>query len=111
MQQCIADLLPSQFHAHYEHEEVIAASYKSKFHEKLCVHNPSDKAMRVDCKSWKSWPRLKIVEHFKFVYPQLTHVADKTFLKMIKEIKFVYDLEEAEVEDAFLTELSKMKEQ
>ena len=29
---------------------------------------------------------------------------------MIKEIKFVYDLEKAEVEDTFLTELSKMKE-
>ena len=49
--------------------------------------------MRMDCKSWKSWPRSKFVEHLKFVYPQLTHVADKTFLAMIKELKFVYDLE------------------
>ena len=109
VQQCIANLT-SQFHAHYEHEEVIAASYERKFHEKLCAHYPSDKAMRMDCKSWKSWPRLKFVEHLKFVYPQLTHVADKTFLAMIKELKFVYDLEKPEVEDTFLTELSKIKE-
>ena len=29
---------------------------------------------------------------------------------MIKELKFVYDLEKPEVEDTFLTELSKIKE-
>ena len=44
------------------------------------------------------------------MYPQLTHVADKTFLAMIKKLKFVYDLEKPEVEDNFPTELSKIKE-
>ena len=31
VQQCIANLT-SQFHAHYEHEEVIAASYERTIH-------------------------------------------------------------------------------
>ena len=35
--------------------------------------------MRMDCKSWKSWPRLKFVEHLKFVYPQHISSAMSSF--------------------------------
>ena len=37
VQQCMSNLT-SQFHAHYEHEEVIAAPYKHRFHGNLCAH-------------------------------------------------------------------------
>ena len=54
-------------------------------------------------------PRLKLAKHWKLVHPQLMHVADKTFLVIMKEPKFVYDIDRSDVEDTFLRELSKIK--
>ena len=58
----------------------------------------------------RSWPPVKCVEHLKFIHPLLTHVAEKTFLSMMEELDFVYDLDKPDVEDTLCTELSKIKE-
>ena len=79
VQQCIANLM-SQFHDHYEHVEVIADSYKGIFEDKLIALYPHDASKRL----WASWPRHTFIEHLKLIYPQITNVADKTFLAMIK---------------------------
>ena len=41
------------------------------------------------------------------MYPQLSNAADKSYLEMIKEIPFQYDLDNAAVELKFQSELSK----
>ena len=87
VQQCNANLM-SQFHDHYEHVEVIADSYKGIFEDKLISLYPHDASKRLWCENWASWPRHTFIGHLKLIYPQITNVADKTFLAMIKDLKF-----------------------
>ena len=44
----------------------------------------------------------------KLIYPQITNVADKTFLAMIKDLKFEFDLDDIKVDTRFLSELRKI---
>ena len=80
VQQCIANLM-SQFHDHYEHVEVIA----------VISLNPHDASKRLWCENWASWPRHTFIEYLKLIYPQITNVADKIFLAMIKDLKSEFD--------------------
>ena len=107
IQQCIANLM-SQFHDHYEHVEVIADSYKSIFEDKLISLYPHDASKQLWCENWASWPRHTFIEHLKLIYPQITNVADKTFLAMIKDLKFEFDLDDISVDTRFLSELRKI---
>ena len=93
VQQCIANLM-SLFHDHYEHVEVIADSYKGIFQDKLIALYPHDASKRLWCENWASWPRHTFIEHLKLIYPQITYVADKAFLAMIKDLKFEFDLDD-----------------
>ena len=103
VQKCIANLM-SQFHEHYEHVEVIADSYKGIFEDKIIALYPHDASKRLWCENWASWPRYTFIEHLKLIYPQITNVADKTFLAMIKDLKFKFDLDDTR----FLSELRKI---
>ena len=107
VQQCIANLM-SQFHDHYEHVEVIADSYIGIFEDKLMALYPLDASKRLLCENWASWPRHTFIEHLKLIYPQITNVADKTFLAMIKDLKFKFDLDDINVDTRFLSELRKI---
>ena len=95
--------LVSQFHDHYEHVEVIADSYKGIFEDKLIALDPHDASKRLLCENWASWPRHTFIEHFKLIYLQITNVADKTFLAMIKLLKFEFDLDYINVDTRFLS--------
>ena len=97
VQQCIANLM-SQFHDHYEHAEVIADSYQGTFEDKLIALYPHDASKRLWCKNWASWPRYTFIEHLKLIYPQMTNVADKIFLAMIKDLKFEFDSDDISVD-------------
>ena len=44
----------------------------------------------------------------KLIYPQITNVADKTFLAMIKVLKFEFDLDDISVDTRFLSVLRKI---
>ena len=81
----------SQFHDHYEHVEVIADSYKGIFDDKLIALYPHNASKRYWCKNWASWQRHTFVGRLKLIYTQISNVADKTFLEMIKDLKFEYD--------------------
>ena len=107
VQQCIANLM-SQFHDHYEHVEVIADSHKGIFEDKLIALYPHDASERLWCENWASWPRHTFIEHLKLIYPQILNVADKTFLAMIKDLKFEFDLDDISVDTRFLSELRKI---
>ena len=52
----------------------------------------------IGCENWASWPRHTFVEHLKLIYPQISNVADKTFLEMIKDLKFEYDVDDVRVD-------------
>ena len=107
VQQRIANLM-SHFHDHCEHVEVIADSYKSIFEDKLIVLYPHDATKGLWCENRASWPRHTFIEHLKLIYPQITNVADKTFLAMIKDLKFDFDLDDINVDTRFLSELRKI---
>ena len=47
----------------------------------------------------------KFVEHLRLLYPQLSNAADKSYLEMIREIPFQYDLENPVVKLKFQSEL------
>ena len=68
----------------------------------------TDKANRDSCKKWIAWSREKFVEHLRLLYPQLSNAADKSYLEMIKEIPFQYDLDNPVVDLKFQSELSKI---
>ena len=44
----------------------------------------------------------------KLINPQISNVADKTFLAMIKDLKFEFDLDDISVDARFLSELRKI---
>ena len=89
VQQCIANLI-SQFHDHYEHVEVIADSYLGIFEDKLIALYPHDAFKRLWCENWASWPRHTFIEHLKLIYPQISNVANKTFLAMISNLSLIW---------------------
>ena len=66
----------------------------------------TDKTNRDSIKHWRGWSREKFVEHLRLLYPQLSNAADKSYLDMIKEIPFQYDLDNPVVELKFQSELS-----
>ena len=68
----------------------------------------TDRAKRDTCKHWRSWTHDKFVEHLRLMYPQLSNVADKNYLDMIREIPFQYDLENPVVELKFQAQLSRI---
>ena len=86
VQQCIANLM-SKFHV-YPHSEVIANSFTDRFQDILAWLYRSNKAKRDTCKHWRAWSREKFVEHLSLLYPQLSNVADKSYLDMIRDISF-----------------------
>ena len=59
---------------------------------------------------WRGWSRDKFVEHLQLLYPQLSNAAEKSYLDMIKDIPFQYDLDNPVVELKFQSELSKTKD-
>ena len=67
-----------------------------------------DKVKRANCKNWRGWSRTEFVEHLRLLYPQLSNVADKSYLEMIRDIPFVYDLENPALEIKFQADLSKI---
>ena len=106
VQQFIANLMPT-FHL-YPHSEVIASSFTERFEDMLRWLYKTDKANRDSCKHWRGWSREKFVEHLRLLYPQLSNAADKSYLEMIKEIPFQYDLDSPVLELKFQSELSKI---
>ena len=87
VQQCIANLM-STFYL-YPHSEVIASSFTERFEDMLRWLYKIDKINRDSCKHWRGWSR----ELLRLLYPQLSNAADKSYLEMIKEIPFQYDLD------------------
>ena len=106
VQQCIASLI-STFHL-YPHSEVIVSSFTERFEDTLRWLYKTDKTNRDSCKHWRGWSREKFVEHLRLLYPQLSNAADKSYLEMIKEIPFQYDLDNPVLELKFQSELSKI---
>ena len=106
VQQCIANLM-SKFHL-YPHSEVIASSFTDRFEDLLRWLYKTDKTNRDTCKNCRAWSREKFVEHLRLLYPQLSNAADKSYLEMIKEIPFQYDLDNPVVDFKFQSELSKI---
>ena len=106
VQQCIVNLM-STFHV-YPHSEVIASSFTDRFEDLLRWLYKTDKANRDTCKHWRAWSREKFVEHLRLLYLQLSNAADKSYLEMIKEIPFQYDLENPVMELKFESEFSKI---
>ena len=96
VQQCIANLM-SIFHV-YPHSEVIASFFTDRFEDLVSGLYKTDKANRDTCKHLRAWYREKFVEHLHLLYPQLSNAADKSYLEMIREIPFQYDLENPVVE-------------
>ena len=82
----------STFHL-YPHSEVIANSFTERFEDMLRWLYKTDKTNRDGCKHWRGWSREKFVEHLRLLYAQLSNAADKSYLEMIKEIPFKYDLD------------------
>ena len=103
VQQCIANLM-STFYL-YPQSEVIANSFTERFEGMLRWLYKTDKANRDSCKHWRAWSREKFVEHLRLLYPQLSNAADKSYLEMIKEIPFQYDLDNPILELKFQSEL------
>ena len=70
----------------------------------------TDKTNRDGCKHWRGGSREKFVEHLRLLYPQLSNAAEMemSYLEMIKEIPFQYDLDNPVVELKFQAELSKI---
>ena len=99
VQQCIANLM-STFHV-YPHSEVIASSFTDRFEDMFRWLYKTDKTNRDGCKYWRAWNREKFVEHLRLLYPQLSNAANKSYLEMIKEIPFQYDLDNPVVELKF----------
>ena len=99
VQQCIANLM-STFHL-YPHSEVIASYFTKRFEDMLRWLYKTDKTNRDGCKYWRGWSREKFVEHLRLLYPQLSNAANKSYLEMIKEIPFQYDLDNPVVELKF----------
>ena len=97
----------STFHL-YPHSEVTASSFTERFEDMLRWLYETDKANRYGCKYWRGWSREKFVELLRLLYPQLSNAADKSYLEMIKEIPFQYDLDNPVVELKFQSELSKI---
>ena len=97
----------STFHF-YPHSEVIANSFTERFEDMLRWLYKTDKANRDTCKNWRAWSCEKFFEHLRLLYPQLSNSADKSYLEMIKEISFQYDLNNPVVELKFRSELSKI---
>ena len=106
VQQCIANLM-STFHL-YPHSEVIASSFTDRFEDLLRWLHKTDKTNRDTCKNWRAWSREKFVEHLRLLYPQLSNAANESYLEMIKEIPFQYDLDNPVVELKLQSELSKI---
>ena len=106
VQQCIDNLI-STFHLH-PHSEVIASSFAERFKDMLRWLYKIDKVNREGCKHWRAWSREKFVEHLCLLYPQPSNAADKSYLGMIKEIPFQYDLDNLVLELRFQSELSKI---
>ena len=90
----------STFHL-YPHSEVIASSFTERFEDMLRWLYKTDKTNRNSMKYWRGWSREKFVEHLRLLYPQLSNAADKSYLDMIKEIPFQYDLDNPVVELKF----------
>ena len=97
----------SKFHL-YPHSEVIASSFTDRFEDLLRWLYKTDKTNRDTCKNCRAWSREKFVEHLRLLYPQLSNAADKSYLEMIKEIPFQYDLNNPVVELKFQSELTKI---
>ena len=106
VQQCMANLM-STFCV-YPYSEVIASSFTDRFEDLLRWLYRTDKAKRDTCKHWRSWSCDKFVEHLRLLYPQLSNVADKSYLDMIRDIPFQYDFENPIVELKFQSDLSKI---
>ena len=96
VQQCIDNLI-STFHL-YLHSEVIASSFADRFKDMLRWLYKTEKVNRESCKHWRAWSREKFVEHLCLLYPQLSNAADKSYLEMIKEIPFQYNLDNPALE-------------
>ena len=101
VQQCIANLI-STFHV-YPH-----SSFTDQFEDMLRWLHKTDKAKRDTCKHWRAWSREKFVEQLRLLYPQLSNAVDKSYLEMIMDIPFQYDLESPVVELKFQSKLSKI---
>ena len=97
----------STFHL-YTHSEDIANSFTERFEDMLRWLYKTDKTNHDTCKKWRAWSREKFVEHLGLFYRQLSNAADKSYLEMIKEIPFQYDLDNPVVELKFQSELSKI---
>ena len=94
----------STFHV-YPYSEVIASSFTDRFEDLLRWLYKTDKANRDTCKHWRAWSREKLVELLRLLYPQLSNAADKSYLEMIKEIPFQYELQNPVVKLTFQSEL------
>ena len=97
----------STFHP-YPHSEVIASSFTERFEDKLRWLYKTDKTNRDTVHAWKDWDRKTFIEHLRLLYPQLSNAADKSYLEMIKEIPFQYDLDDPVLELKFQSELIKI---
>ena len=92
----------------YPHSEVIGSSFTEWFEDMLRWLYKTDKTNRDSCKHWRAWSHEKFVEHLRLLYPHLSNAADKSYLEMIKEIPFQYDLDKPVLELKFQSEVSKI---
>ena len=107
VQQCIANL-QSELHHLYEHREVIAANFVNQFERLLQAQYPHSKSLRTRCSLWANWSRADFISALQAVYPQISHDTDKTYLDMITDLKFVYDINNPLVEQYFSDQIAKI---
>ena len=107
MQQCIANL-QSELHHLYEHREVIAAEFVNKFERLLQAQYSINKSLRIRCSLRANWDRAEFISALQAVYPQISHDTDKTYLDMITNLKFVYNINNPLVEQYFSDQIAKI---
>ena len=99
--QCIANYL-------YEHREAIAAEFVIHFERLLQAQYPHNKSLRTRSSLWANWDRAEFISALQAVYPQISHDIDKTYLDMITDLKFVYDINNPLVEQYFSDQIAKI---
>ena len=100
VQQCIANLM-STFHV-YPHRlspVPLPIGLRTYWLRSIALIGPS--AMPANTGNHRE----KFVEHLGLFYPQLSNAADKSYLDMIRNIPFQYDLKNPVVELRFQAEL------
>ena len=74
----------------------------------VAQENPQSKSLRTRCSLWATWKRADFISALQAVYPQISHDIDKTYLGMITDLMFVYDINNPLVEQYFSDQIAKI---